>query len=233
MFGRKNKRQEIAVVQRLPDEEDEEGEEERYAVEVTLAEEERVSKKAKRSKGPPVRRADEGASCFSRLFFTWFFPLLREGTLREIEQEDLGEVAFAEEPTHIQDRFEKLWANARRRKDGTRRLFGVFLRIIGFQNILLCFVLSVIKATLITALPFVSKALIDSFQEGSELEAGETVLFVCMLIFFPLLATLSDAHLNFIGRRASTHLYETFTLAIYNKSLRLTSAARTQSSTGQ
>lgn len=98
---------------------------------------------------------------------------------------------------------------------------------------MLCFLLGIVRAALLTALPFVSKVLIDSFQEGSQLELQETLLYMFMLILFPLFATLCDAHLQFIGRRASTHLYEAFTLAIYNKSLRLTTAARTQSSTGQ
>ena len=38
----------------------------------------------------PVQRADDGASCFSRLLFLWFYPLLRKGMRHDLDHADLG-----------------------------------------------------------------------------------------------------------------------------------------------
>ena len=106
------------------------------------------------------------------------------------------------------------------------------MRIVRYDTILISFLLAFIQATLVTALPFVSKALIDGFQ-GDSLDVGDTLVYLTMFSLFPIITTLCEAHLNFIGRRASTHLYGTFAMAIYDKSLRLSASSRRKASTGQ
>ena len=98
---------------------------------------------------------------------------------------------------------------------------------------MLSFLLALIQATLTTALPFVSKAIIDGFQDADDFNLADTATYLAMFSLFPIVSTLCEAHLNFIGRRASTHLYETFSMAIYDKSLRLSAAARSTNSTGK
>ena len=40
------------------------------------------------------KRADEGAGCFSRIFFFWYVPLLRKSLRGRLEEEELGKLMF-------------------------------------------------------------------------------------------------------------------------------------------
>ena len=104
MFGRKGHRQTGLVPARSEDEEElpqppvkPRGKRGQVDMEVGVEVEVEVEVEGeKRFSGGAVRKADEGASCFSRLFFTWFFPILRQGTYGELEQKDLGKRMYNE-----------------------------------------------------------------------------------------------------------------------------------------
>ena len=173
--------------------------------------------------GALKRQADEKAGLFSRIFFVWFYPVLWLGVKGEISEENLGALASQDEPVHVRDKFQDLWGNAKRGADGKRPLRRVVFNLIGWKVWLRCFLYTLVNATLLTILPFVSKALIDSFSEGPTIGLAEKVGYIIMLSLFPLLASMCESQLNFTGKRASLCLYEAFTMAIYNKSLRLSS----------
>lgn len=153
----------------------------------------------------------------------WFYPVLRQGVRGEITEESLGSLASQDEPVHVRDKFDVLWREARRGKDGKRDLRRVVYYLIGWKVWLQLFLCTLVNATLLTVLPFVSKALLDSFSEGASISMGQKIGYVVMLSLFPLFASMCESQVNFIGKRASLHLYEAFTMAIYNKSLRLSS----------
>lgn len=165
-------------------------------------------------------QADENASCCSRFLFLWFYPIIRLANQRELEHEDLGRVASLEDPTRWRDRFTELWEKEQRKK-GKSSLWPVLISIVGYDTFWICSILSIVRATLWTSYPFVTKAIIDSFQEGSELDTAGYAFYVTLLIVLPLFGSLCESHVQFRGRRASVHLYESFTIAIYNKSLKL------------
>ena len=132
-----------------------------------------------------------------------------------------GNLALAEEPKKLKAEFEEFWkAELAKEKPS---LTKVFIKIIGCQTIVTCMLCAIGKAVFLTITPFVSKAIIDSFQSEEEVPIGTKVAYVLMLSLFPFFGALCDSQLNFRGRRASIHLYETFTMAIYTKSLRLSS----------
>lgn len=134
----------------------------------------------------------------------------------------IGKIAREDDPTVIWKDFEKLWNKFGESSTSWFNLLRLIFRVVGCRTTLICLMLGILRACLNIALPLISKVLIDSFQQEGDLDVFVQILLILMLSFFPFIAALCDGHLQFRGKRASMHLYEAFTIAIYNKSLVLT-----------
>ena len=134
----------------------------------------------------------------------------------------IGKVAREDDPAVIWEDFERVWNSLGDQKHKWSNLVWVIFRVVGCRTTLICLLLGILRSTLNIALPLISKVLIDSFQQEGDLDVFIQILLILMLSFFPFVAALCDGHLQFRGKRASMHLYEAFTIAIYNKSLVLT-----------
>jgi len=189
-------------------------------------------------------RLDE-RSWVSQFFFLWFFSVLQYGFRNKVVKENLPPVSKFDNPRRLFDKFtilweaETTWAKGEAVKKGDFenwkshvRILRVMLQVVGFKILGLAFFLATVQGALQASVPFVSKELIISLSEPNPSRLQQAGL-ACGIILLPLIGSLCQARVMYMSKRGSQHLFSVFTQAIFSKALRLSSASRNLSSTGQ
>jgi ATP-binding cassette subfamily C (CFTR/MRP) protein 1 len=192
----------------------------------------------------PTKAWGESSNIFSRACMLWFWPLLNRGSKHLLTAEDLGPVSHLDEPAALHARFERLWqqelervkhkneSNPHQRPEHQPSLVRVVLQHIGWRTLLFCFGLAFLAAALGMCLPFFAKMLVETLSGLGTLDDTGIVLVAVALTVLPMLASICQGNLVRISSRASMHIYTALSMAIFNKSLKLSGAARNKASSG-
>ncbi|XP_059046551.1 multidrug resistance-associated protein 1 isoform X3 [Achroia grisella] len=197
----------------------------------------------------------ESASGFpSRLTFSWFDPLALTGFRRSLTENDLWALNPPDSSTEVVPRFDKFWERSltkRENSNGTKASYSKTSASVNFKpesekkpaSILpaLCLafggqflfgsLLKLVNDTLTFISPQILKLLIG-FVEGNE-PTWRGYLYAVTLLACATVQTMLLAHyftrMYLVGMRIRTAL----TSAIYRKSLRMSNAARKESTVGE
>lgn len=199
-------------------------------------------------------RSLDSIGWLSNLTFSWFWQVLRDGHRHQIQHSQLSKLRDRDDPALLYDRFIGFWeaekkrAQARLEKKNAKLLAAnkpphklsdevnmlyVMIQTVGWGNLVVAFTVSIFQNIFNVVTPFMSKWLIESLSETSDVTGKQQAGYAVGLIVLPLAASLCQAQANYISKRGSQHLFAVFTQAIFNKSLHLSSASRNESSSGQ
>ncbi|KAL4706573.1 hypothetical protein ACJJTC_015771, partial [Scirpophaga incertulas] len=196
----------------------------------------------------------ESASVPSRLTFSWFDPLALTGFRRSLTESDLWALNPADSSSEVVPRFDKFWERSLKKRDnssGPKATYSKTSASVNFKpenekkpaSILpaLCLafggqflfgsILKLLNDTLMFVSPQLLKLLIG-FVESKE-PVWKGYLYAVGLLACATIQTMLLAHyftrMYLVGMRIRTAL----TSAIYRKSLRMSNAARKESTVGE
>lgn len=179
------------------------------------------------SQRPPNLMA--GASWLSRLLFFWPFPLLKLGLERPLEEIDIPEILEEDSSLRNRNRFDRVWAEERRRNPEKPSLHRAFLRDF-LKDIWYVqpAIMAALTAKVVQAVAL--GLLIESFETGN----GEGYKWAGLLIAAGSIILFEHHHVFFITWRKGMQLRISCVSSIYAKSLRLSSTHQeTNASTGK
>jgi len=170
------------------------------------------------------------ASILSKLFFTWPYPLLKEGMLHPIEEKDLPSIMTEEESSHNRVRFEQLWQDEidrvealkkklpenSKKRASLRPSLHRALTVDFFRNTWLVqplmFASSAARIGMSVALGYLIQSFIDKTSDGY-MWAGVLVACNTVVLF-------EHHHVFFITWRAGMQMRIGAVAAIFSKTLR-------------
>lgn len=183
---------------------------------------------------------EETASCLSRVAFWWLNSLLKLGSERPLNMDDVPEVCAKDEANLSYERFEQEW----RREDleslasippSERKVGPIFRtsrRFVGFAVLKASF-FYVCFAVLGFAPPLILKLLV-SYLEGTATYPIHVVWgFVFATLLLPPAASTFASQHNAIMGRAGVQLRTAYSLHIFRKALKLSSASRQGKDSGE
>jgi len=203
-------------------------------------------------------RNEDQVSVIGKYLFLWFFPVIKFGYSHVLTIQDLAALPKEDDPKSLYDKFMVEWNKEVRQaktkaKDGKPRMVRLMLGIVGVGSMATASLLYAVFATCSTVVPLISKRVLEllgteqfieaqlalegtpagSFDEELEEIRREKALLASGLIFLPFIGAYCQAIVTYISRRGSMHLFEVFVQAVFNKSLKLSSASRNTASSGQ
>lgn len=183
------------------------------------------------------------ASCFSRLFFFWPYPLLKLGLQRPLEELDLPEILPVDTSNSNYNHFERLWAEEIKRNPSRPNLhwafFKEFIKSTWYVQPLMMIaaiakiVQAIVLGLLIETFERASVASIDDTDNVQEIQR-EGYKWAAILVAAGLAILFEHHHVFFATWRKGMQLRVSCVAAIYAKSLRLSSTHQeTNASTGK
>jgi ATP-binding cassette subfamily C (CFTR/MRP) protein 4 len=171
----------------------------------------------------------EQASAFSRVMFTWPYPLLKLGVERPLEEKDLPDILHADTSNRNKNHFDKIWGEEKRRNPKKPSLHNAiikdFLKSIWYIQPAMMVALT---AKVIQALAL--GYLIESFDTGSR----DGYKWAAVLVGAGIVILFEHHHVFFISWRKGMQYRISAIASIYAKSLRLSSTHQeTNASTGK
>ncbi|XP_057833271.2 ABC transporter C family member 2 isoform X2 [Cryptomeria japonica] len=165
---------------------------------------------------------------FSRIFFSWMTPLMREGYKRPITDKDVWQLDTWDQTETLYNNFQRCWEEectkpkpwllrALNRSLGARFWFGGMFKI---GN----------DATQFVG-PIVLSLLLESMQRGDPAWIG--YLYAAVIFLGVTLGVLSDAQYSQNVMRVGFRIRATLVAAIFRKTLRLTHEGRTKFASGR
>ena len=197
---------------------------------------------------PPASVLNEaGASVFSRVTFSWAFPLLRLGARRPLESDDLGEIDSADCAANAAGRLASLMAPAGPASAPLRsRLLSAIVRLEAplmagagaamFVGALLGFVGPAALDGIVKFVQLKAKGLSDAtFSLGGDPRASLEVghWWVVALILASMLQNLLLHQHHMFSMRAALRVKAALAVSVYRKALRMSPRARLEFGVGK
>ncbi|XP_050295811.1 probable multidrug resistance-associated protein lethal(2)03659 [Anthonomus grandis grandis] len=173
------------------------------------------------------------ANIFSKIFFTWLFPLFRKGFKKELLADDLFPPLPSHESTYLGDRLEKQWLRQLKTRPNNPSLWRAIARVFGKEFIILglCYLFCELFARL--SQPFFLSKLLEYYEPGSNMPKQEAFLYAGAIAVSTFVSQafihnfmLNNFHLGMKIRVATSAL-------IYRKALKLSKAALVETTVGQ
>ncbi|KAJ3094386.1 hypothetical protein HDU97_008125 [Phlyctochytrium planicorne] len=154
------------------------------------------------------------SSLFARYYFTWVSPLLRLGTSKNLDIEDLPDLPPSDKAEVAVLRFESFAKTTKIKHLGLQLLWLEFP----------CFSLQVFWSLLANLLsvcsPFVLHQIVKFIENGNQSSALEPIFLASMLGLISIFKSCSDGQAWHTGRRMGIRLRSVLVNAIYKKGLR-------------
>ncbi|XP_066905603.1 multidrug resistance-associated protein 1 [Halyomorpha halys] len=215
----------------------------------------------KRSQYPPIKNPspEEGAAYPSRLLLSWFEPMVYKGFKRPLVQSDLWPIMYKDAAAQIFNHFNKFWLAERRKRNKidpdrspkfTKEANGIdfvegrketkpkkqasilptLIKAFGGPFVFATF-LQIIEVFLGFVSPEILKRIIQFVSNDEPMWRGYfyAVMMLFIGIVMPLLHGNYSLTLLIVGLRTRTALIST----IYRKSLKLSNAARRETTLGE
>ncbi len=172
---------------------------------------------------------ESSAPFLQRLYFSWAFPMLREGRRTPLTVETLLPLTEQEQADDTDKAFRVAFA---RNQGLDRPIFWTFWQL-EKPNIRLAFLISMLHLAVLVGNPLVLRSLLRWLEHSSALSMTEGYLLATALTVFSVVGSLSVHHMFQIVLRMMLRVRVPLIALIYRKSLRLTQEARHRSSAGQ
>lgn len=182
------------------------------------------------------------ASFGSRLFLHWFSDLLRLGRSRKLDAADIYAPGPKEQSASVAKTFNVAWlATEGRHKSPGRRMVAALFQL-GRNTWLTLFFLKLVGDLLQFVMPLCLQAIIRWLGDPDCVPPSWAAFvpahargyfFVFLMVAASLVQTMLNAHSQLMGFRLGVQVRSQVILAIYAKSLRQSTAARGDSTTGQ
>ncbi|EQC40658.1 hypothetical protein SDRG_01736 [Saprolegnia diclina VS20] len=178
---------------------------------------------------PPSRPLGRARTWRSYFFFTWVTPLLELGRTRPLDADDLYELKPEYRAINVASRFEECWQQelARPSPSLVRALFRAFGARFLFAGLL-----RFLRTSLEFVSPFVIKRMI-AFLRDDDAPMSSGYVLVAIVFASELAQSFSFRHLAFILCETGLQVTSAIATAVYAKSLKLSTKALQETSTGQ
>jgi ATP-binding cassette subfamily C (CFTR/MRP) protein 4 len=171
----------------------------------------------------------EQASFFSRVMFTWPYPLLKLGLVRPLEEEDLPDILHVDTSNRNKNCFDRIWNEEKRRNPKKPSLHEAIIRDY-LKSIWIVHPAMMVAATAKIVQALALGLLIESFETRN----SEGYKWAAVLVFAGLVILFEHHHVFFITWRKGMQYRIAAVASIYSKSLRLSSTHQeTNASTGK
>lgn len=170
------------------------------------------------------------SNCWSSVFFAWLTPILKLGNTRALEFEDLYQLDPENRAKNVYLLFTKKWG-MEKSQSNRPRLWMALSKAFGFP-FLLAGGLKLVHDSLLFVSPMVIKAVI-AFLQDSNATLNEGLLYVLAIFASGVIQSFCLRQYFFYCYQVGMRLRTAVVTAVYDKTLKLSSAARQRSSTGE
>ncbi|KAK9145296.1 hypothetical protein Sjap_005199 [Stephania japonica] len=172
------------------------------------------------------------AGCLSKISFWWLNPLMRKGSKKILESEDLPQLR---DKDRAETCYRKFMEEFNKQKDSNQSsspsiLWTVFL--CHWKELLVSGFFALLKILNLSAGPLILKAFIE-FSEGKGTSKNEGYILALLLFITKSLESVSQRQWYFRSRIIGLHVRSLLSTAIYDKQLRLSSAGKLTHSAGE
>lgn len=182
----------------------------------------------------PVERQpcpEANANFLSRLFLAWVFPIIRLGWKKPLQDPDLWELRHFERGSFTTASVLTNWHAAIQKGQTKNRLFSAIFRA-NRRAILTSGTLKIFDVTLFLILPVFINLLIK-FANYKDVPLWKGILLSLSLLFVPLLKTIIESQYFTMTMRTGIRIRSSLQGLLYDKSLRMSPAARASASLGE
>ena len=172
------------------------------------------------------------AGFFSRVFFWWLNPLMRKGTEKILEEEDIPKLREADQAKNCYLQF--LQQLSKQKQNETLSHASILWAIISchWKEIFISGVFALLKTLSLLTGPLVLKAFVEVAEEKKDFTFEGCVLALS-LFFGKIIESLSERQWFFQSRITGMKVRSALTAAIYKKQLRLSNSAKMMHSPGE
>jgi ATP-binding cassette subfamily C (CFTR/MRP) protein 4 len=169
----------------------------------------------------------EDASLFSKICFSWVYPLLKLGAKRPLEEIDLNELCTLETSAYNKEKIENIWQQEIKsnRRSLARALFSDYLKSTWFAQLMMAINMGarIVQAWALGLLmeQFARVDVAYSAEEQGSVDARKGYFYACIIVFCGLVAFPSKQSQFFATYRKGMQLRVGLVASIYAKTLRL------------
>lgn len=169
------------------------------------------------------------ASWLRRLYFSWAFPMLRQGKLHPLTVEALLPLRPEEKPRTTDTEFERLYDSMQH----ARRPILAAIWALERKSLLWAFCISMIHLANLVGNPLILRELLQWLEQPSDGGPWYGYGLAAGLVVLSLSGSLAIHHMFQVVLRMMVRVRVPLVMKIYRKSLRLTQEARQATSSGQ
>ncbi len=162
------------------------------------------------------------------MFFIWTHELIRRGSEKHLDMDDLSDLKEIEEPSYSATRFANIFYSYP--IGTTKRLFNCFRRYLGFF-----FIIAGVLATISNLLQFSGPLVINKvllFLNSKDPVVSDGILYVSILVVCYILRTIIMQHSMHFVSMSCIQVLNSGNSLVYKKIIKLSSAARKYLETG-
>ncbi|KAA0148956.1 hypothetical protein FNF28_07401 [Cafeteria roenbergensis] len=161
---------------------------------------------------------EASASCWSKACFHYLNPLLKLGSSKALESEDIGPPLTIDEAKVLNARLDRFW-NDQKARSKTPSLGWALYYTLGPWRLYLGMGLMMITAATQIAPSVLLDQLVSHFEGTTLLDTATLWVMVSLMLVLPIAGGLAAAHAGAILSRVGMHLKTALISTIYRKSL--------------
>lgn len=173
------------------------------------------------------------ASFFSKLLFSWIYPLIRLGNSKPLNLDDIPCLISEDEALLAYEKLnDALLLETQRGANYSKNLVVRAIAKVHWKYAMLSGILALLRTISVVSAPLFLYAFVN-YSNQDERNLKEGLFLVGILIAAKLVESLSHRHFYFISRRIGMTMRSALIVAVYKKQLRLSSLGRQRHSTGE
>ncbi|XP_047960012.1 LOW QUALITY PROTEIN: ABC transporter C family member 8-like [Salvia hispanica] len=173
----------------------------------------------------------EEASLLSILLFSWINPLLKLGSSKALNLDDIPSLGSEDEALLAYKSFGDAWSALEEEKGAKNLTFWAIARVY-WKCMVVAGMCLLLRTVCVVATPLFLYAFVNySNLEEKDLEKG--VFLVGLLVVLKVVESLSNRQFYFYSRRIGMRMRSALMVAVYQKQLKLSTLGRQRHSTGE
>ncbi|XP_047961710.1 ABC transporter C family member 8-like [Salvia hispanica] len=173
----------------------------------------------------------DDASLLNILLFSWIDPLLKLGSSKALNLDDIPSLGTEDEALLAYKSFGDAWCVLQEEKGAKNSTFWTIARVY-WKCMVLAGICLLLRTVCVVATPLFLYAFVNySNLEEKDLEKG--VCLVGLLVVLKVVESLSNRQFYFYSRRIGMRMRSALMVAVYQKQLKLSTLGRQRHSTGE
>ncbi|XP_062014713.1 ABC transporter C family member 8-like [Rosa rugosa] len=175
------------------------------------------------------------ASFLSKLTFSWVNPLLKLGSSRALDLEDIPSLVSEDEANVAYQKFSDALESLSREKSSSSTSRNLVLRAMArvyMEENVLIIICAFLKTIAVVVSPLILYAFVNYSNSDNE-SLSEGLIIVGYLVLTKVVESLSQRHWFFDSRRSGMRMRSALMVAVYQKQLKLSSLGRRRHSAGE